>query len=166
MRLLCVALFASLPVFSALSAPKPGLEPFAGSYTGKTVARNDRPVAKNPTTITITGARVGLRGTFDYTGILNQAGKSVTVDQKFMITNAGKISGRVTVNGVEGIGKGTVKVAGKTMAFEMTYRFKSGTSLVQLKGKIVFKPRRALLTARVTSSDGSFAGDVTVNAFR
>lgn len=165
MKLLCALVavgFLALP--AAFAAP--GLERFAGSYTGKTVAKNGKVVAKNPTTITITGAASGLRGTFDYTGILNQAGRSVVVDQKFMITNAGKISGRVTVGGAEGIGKGTVKVAGKTMAFDISYLLKGETSLVQLKGKIVFKPRRALLTAKVKSSDGSFAGDVTVNAFR
>ncbi len=154
---------------SQAAKKKPGLLPYAGSYTGKAVSKGGASSLSGSATLTFTGKTYGLRGSFLYTGILNQAGTAQNVIQTFNLTSKGVLSGRVTVGSANGTGTGKIHFIKKknTVTFTETYKlYGSPGTTITLTGKIVFKTKRALLTATVTSSDPTFAGTLSVTGKR
>jgi hypothetical protein len=165
---LVTALLASGP--TAAAKKKPGLEPYAGSYTGQATSTTSAGALAASATLTFTGKKTGLRGTFLYTGILNQAGVALNVGQTFDLNSKGVVSGRVTVGDLTGVGSGQVALHKKTLTFSILYTLTPavGTPVttIQLTGTVKFKTRRATLNAQVGSSDPGFVGTLLVTGKR
>jgi hypothetical protein len=152
----------------ALNAkPAHTLLPFAGSYTGMATSTTaDGPVSGS-STLTFTGKKKSLRGTFLYTGILNFGGVSKTVVQTFNISKSGLLAGRVSLDGVDGIGSGQAFLKGKKLTVSITYTIGPDASLtVSLNGQITFKGKHATWTAIVSSSDPTGNGSLSVTGKR
>ena len=152
---------------SAHAAKKPGLEPFAGSYSGRVISKWGATSLSDNATLTFTGKKRGLSGTFLYNGILNRSGVAQRVDQTFTLKSQGAVTGRVTVGDQTGAGAGKVRLQKKTLKFSLTYQL-DGTMpvTITLVGKVVFAPKRAVMTATVSSSDASFNGSLKVTGRR
>jgi hypothetical protein len=168
LRPLLVALALALLATPAFAAKKkPSLDPYAGSYTGTAVSSTAAGTLSGSATLTFTGRKNSLRGTFLYTGILNNAGAAKTVIQTVNIAPSGSCSGRVILDGVNGQCPGTASLHGKALTFTITYQLEDATgTTVTLAGTVRFSGRRATLTATVTSSDPGYAGTLTVKGKR
>jgi hypothetical protein len=162
--LAALALLAA-PAFAAKT--KPSLEPYAGSYTGMAVSSTAAGTLSSSATLTFTGRKNSLRGTFLYTGILNNAGQAQSVTQTVDIARSGTCSGRVTLGSSQGTCTGNVSMQGKALTFTITYQLgdASGTT-VTLAGTVRFSGRRAAMIATVTSSDPGYSGTLTVKGKR
>lgn len=167
---IAVAALAGALVFSSAEAKKkpPGLEPFAGSYTGSAQSTTNGTTLSGNATLTFTGRKSGLRGTFLYTGILNRGGVAQEVVQTFDLSHKGVVRGRVSLGGVLGAGSGNVRlVKKKNLSFALTYTLVEPTPLtLQLVGQVAFRGKRATLTATVTASDAAGSGALTVKGRR
>lgn len=161
---------AVLPLFlgtSAHAAKKPGLAPFAGSYSGRAISKWGATSLSDNATLTFTGKKYRLSGTFLYNGILNRNGVALRVDQTFNLKSRGAATGRVTVGDQTGTGTGKVQLQKKTLKFSVTYRLDGLTPVtINLVGKVVFAPKRAVMTATVSSSDASFNGSLKMTGRR
>lgn len=170
-RLIDILLAAAvmlLPVSSEATQAKPSLERYAGSYTGTAVSSTSAGPLSGSATLTFTGIRNSLRGTFLYTGILNQLGVPQYVGQTFNITRTGRVRGRVTVGNVNGSGSGSAKLAGKRLRVSITYLIKGTPSptTILLTGTVKFSGKRATWTAAVTSNDPGYNGSLVVQGKR
>lgn len=159
------ALSLSLVLFlpGALGANTPGLQRFAGSYSGTAVAKDGGTAVESSSTLTFTGRRTGNGGTFLYAGILNRGGIAQVVGQTFAMSSKGVIRGRVTVGEALGTGRGRVRVAGRKLLFTLNYRLKDpAATVITLKGAVRFTATRAVMLATVTATDPAFAGTLRV----
>ena len=162
-----VAILALLATPALAAKTKPSLEPYAGSYTGTAVSSTSAGSLSGSATLTFTGRKNSLRGTFLYTGILNNAGTPKTVIQTVNIAPSGSCSGRVILDGVNGQCPGTASFHGKVLTFTLTYQLDDASATtVSLAGTVRFAGRRATMTATVTSSDPGYAGTLTVKGKR
>lgn len=163
-----VALLASGA--TAAAKKKPGLEPYAGSYTGQATSTTATGSLAGSATLTFTGKKSGLRGTFLYTGILNQAGLAQNVGQTFNLNSRGVVSGRVTVGDLTGSGSGQASLHKNKLTFSILYTLAPSTgtpvTTIQISGAVTFKSRRVALNAQVTSSDPGFNGTLLVTGKR
>jgi hypothetical protein len=160
-----LALLALLTTPALAAKKKPSLEPYAGSYTGTAVSSTAAGSLSGSATLTFTGRKSSLRGTFLYTGILNNAGAAKTVIQTVNIAPSGACSGRVILDGVNGQCPGTASMRGKALTFTLTYQLDGGPT-VTLAGTVRFAGRRATMTATVTSTDPGYDGTLTVKGKR
>jgi hypothetical protein len=167
-----LAVVATLLATGATASAKkrPGLEPYAGSYTGQATSTTATGSLAGSATLTFTGKKSGLRGTFLYTGILNQAGLAQNVGQTFNLNSRGVVSGRVTVGDLIGTGSGQASLHRNRLTFSILYTLAPSTgtpvTTIQLTGTVKFKSRRATLTAQVASSDPGFDGTLLVTGKR
>ncbi len=145
------------------AAPGPSLHPFAGSYTGTATSSTATGALTQGATLTVTGRPKRMRGTFLYSGILNAAQSPRMIDQVLNVSNAGVLSGRVTVDGMPGRGRGSVRLRGNRMTTAVTYTAggAKGTSIT-IKGQITFRNHRAKWAAKVASNDPAYNGRLTV----
>jgi len=167
---LAVALALLASEATASAKKKPGLEPYAGSYTGQATSSAAASTLAGSATLTFTGKKTGLSGTFLYTGILDLAGVPQNVGQTFNLSSKGIVSGRVTVGDLTGVGTGQVSLHKNTLTFSILYTLtpSMGTPVttIQLTGTVKFKARRATLNAQVASSDPGFTGTLLVTGKR
>jgi hypothetical protein len=150
---------------SLYAKSKSGLGPYAGSYTGTaTSSIADGPLS-GPATLTFTGREKSLRGTFLYTGILNSGNMPRNVVQTLNISSKGILSGRVTVDNVDGTASGQVRMRGKKLTVAVTYTLTTGTT-INLAGTIAFHGKRATWITPVSSSDAGYSGSLVVKGKR
>jgi hypothetical protein len=152
-------LLATLPAFAAKK--RPSLEPYAGSYTG--VADADG--LSSNATLTFTGRKGSLRGTFLYNGILDHLGEAEAVNQTIDLSRSGTLGGRVSVGSSEGVCAGKASLRGRVLTFAVVYTLTSGETIT-LAGTVRFAAHRATLTATVTSSSGEYDGALVVKGRR
>jgi hypothetical protein len=162
--MLGATLLAAVTVAEA-AREKPSLEPFAGSYTGTAASTTSAGALFSPSTLTFTGRQNSLRGTFLYTGILNQAGTAQTVVQTLDVSRRGVCTGRVTVGGIDASPAGRVSLRGTKLATTITYSLPDGT-VITLDGGVKFRGKRAKWSATVSSSDAGYAGTLLVKGKR
>jgi hypothetical protein len=148
-------LLATAPAFAAKK--RPSLEPYAGSYTGLASADG----LSSSATLTFTGRKGGLRGTFLYNGILDHSGLAEAVNQTVEIARSGILGGRVSIGGSEGVCSGKASMRGKALSFTLVYTLTSGETIT-LAGTVRFAAHRAMLTATVASTSGEYDGSLAV----
>jgi hypothetical protein len=171
MLLKCFAAIVAVTILwtgiPAHAKPAASLEPYSGSYTGTAFSSTAAGALSGSATLTFTGRRNSLRGTFQYSGILTSGNTAMNVVQIFNISKKGVLNGRVTVGENQGLGSGQARMSGRKMTISVSYvvGVAPGTS-INLDGTIVFKGKRATWTAAVTSSDPSYNGSLTVKGKR
>ncbi len=152
---------------AAAAHAKPTLLPYAGSYTGTALSTTADGALSGSSTLTFTGRKTSLRGTFLYNGILNSGNVMRNTTQTFNISKTGLLNGRVTVDGLEGAGSGQARMRGRKLAVSVTYAVGPAPSTtIAIVGTIVFKGKRATWTGTVTSPDPGYNGSLLVTGKR
>ncbi|MDD5199570.1 MAG: hypothetical protein PHC88_07175 [Terrimicrobiaceae bacterium] len=167
-RILLAAVAALASVTAGEAQTKPSLVRFAGSYTGTATSNTAAGTLGSNATLTFTGFQGSLRGTFLYTGILNQLGVAQNVNQTLNITRKGRLRGRVNVGSINGTGSGSARLTGKQLRVSMTYLLQSlpSPTAITFTGAVKFAGKRAIWTTTVTSSDPTFNGSLVVQGRR
>jgi hypothetical protein len=171
-RHLALAIFLSIVSLAcpARAAAKKSatLLPFAGSYTGTATSSTSSGTMSGNATLTFTGRGGNLRGTFLYTGILGNNGVAKTVIQTVNTTGTGVCTGRVILDGINGLCSGQVSLHGKTLSFTLTYQLADASNTtITLTGTVIFHSRKATMSATVTSpTDAGYNGTLSVTGKR
>ena len=173
MNLRCFSAVLALTLLAVVSADakskkKEGLEPFAGSYTGTAVSTTVAGTLSGSSTLTFTGRKSSLRGTFLYNGILNSGNTPRNTQLTLNISKRGIVTGRVTIDGVEGYANGQARLRGRKLAISISNALGTGPgTIVNINGAVTFNgAKRVTWSATVGSSDAGYDGTLRVTGKR